>query len=725
MIRVIKRNGTLQEYNRDKIFDAILKAFNSTGESINRKSINQIIDKLQIHDQISIEEIQDQIENALLEGKFYKTAKAFVVYRYKHSVERELQERINYMVHYRDSKDNAADSSETDANANVSLKNVANLDGELYKTTNRKLQRRMVEAKLKELYPDEYLPYSKDLESHIIYTHDEASSPVPKNYCEAVSLYPLLTEGVGNMDGVTPTPPQHLESFCGQFNNLVFLLSAQCKGAVAFGEFFNYFDYFCVKDFGEEWHQKLDELTETSIVTKPRTIKDRIEAAFQTIVYYINQPAGNRSYQSPFTNVSYYDRYYWKALFEDFMFPDGTKPEWERVSCLQKMFMKWFNKERTKAVLTFFVETMALLVDKDGNYLDEEYKQFTAEMQAEGHSFFVYVSDNPGALASCCRLRNEIESNEFSFTNGLTGVMTGSCNVITLNLNRIIQTFYKIYGKSREDILTHKLWNTEYRKLFKDFLILILERVYKYHIAYKTILYEWEDAGMFSSCNAGYIHFEKLFSTIGINGLNEAARFVGLEVTYSKEYQKFCNLITSTISEQNKLHKTKRFKFNTEFVPAESLSEKNYKWDLEDHFWVPEDTKIYNSYFYNAWDDTSILDKFKLQGREFTSSLDGGVGYHCNLEDHLSKEQYLKLLDYAAKVGTTYFTYNIPNSECTNKSCHYITKHPMEYCPKCGSPMIQWSRVVGFLRPVTKYPEGRRWDYNHRMHTQKKDVEIY
>lgn len=299
MMRVIKRNGTLQEYNRDKIFDAILKAFNSTGESINRKSINKIIDKLQIHDQISIEEIQDQIENALLEGKFYKTAKAFVVYRYKHSVERELQERINYMVHYRDSKDNAADSSETDANANVSLKNVANLDGELYKTTNRKLQRRMVEAKLKELYPDEYLPYSKDLESHIIYTHDEASSPVPKNYCEAVSLYPLLTEGVGNMDGVTPTPPQHLESFCGQFNNLVFLLSAQCKGAVAFGEFFNYFDYFCVKDFGADWHQKLDELTETSIVTKPRTIKDRIEAAFQTIVYYINQPAGNRSYQSP------------------------------------------------------------------------------------------------------------------------------------------------------------------------------------------------------------------------------------------------------------------------------------------------------------------------------------------------------------------------------------------------------------------------------------------
>lgn len=125
-------------------------------------------------------------------------------------------------------------------------------------------------------------------------------------------------------------------------------------------------------------------------------------------------------------------------MFEDFVFPDGTKPSWDRVSYLQKKFMNWFNEEREVTLLTFPVETMALLTDKS-DIIDKEYKQITSDMYAKGHSFFTYLSDNPGSIASCCRLKNEIDENEFSFTNGLTGVQTGSCNVITLNLNRIIQ----------------------------------------------------------------------------------------------------------------------------------------------------------------------------------------------------------------------------------------------------------------------------------------------
>jgi ribonucleoside-triphosphate reductase len=221
---------------------------------------------------------------------------------------------------------------------------------------------------------------------------------------------------------------------------------------------------------------------------------------------------------------------------------------------------------------------------------------------------------------------------------------------------------------------------------------------------------------MYTACNAGYINMIDLFSTIGINGLNEAARFLGIEVNYNEEYKEFCRLITGTISEQNKKHSTKKFKFNQEFVPAEGLSSKNYNWDKEG-YWVPEDTKIYNSYFYNAWDpNTSVLDKFKLHGKEFTELLDGGVGLHCNLEEHLSKEQYLKMMDFAAQNGTSYYTYNIPNSECTNDECHYIVKNPMEKCPKCGSPMRLWTRVVGFLRPIDGYDAGRYWDAVNRVY---------
>lgn len=718
-MRVIKRNGNKEEFNINKVLRAVDKAFTSVNK-VMPEYLGRMIPALFTHfDIIGVEEIQDKVEQLLMNDKHFEAAKSYILYREKHREAREIRERIDYMENYSKSSDNAATSSETDANANVSMKNVVTLEAEVPKLKNRIIQRQRIKNKLNELYPEVTEQYERDLNHHIIYTHDEASSCVPKNYCEAVTLYPLLYRGIKGMDGITPSIPKHLSSFCGQFNNLVFLLSAQCKGAVAFGEFFNFFDYFCVKDFGEDYPNKENLYADSEYVINRKTIGQKIEDAFQTIVYYINQPAQNRGWQSPFTNISYYDKYYWEALFKDFYFPDGTQPKWERVSYLQKKFMKWFNKERTKAMLTFFVETMALLVDDKGNYLDAEYKDFTAEMHSKGHSFFVYVSDNPNSLSSCCRLKNEIDGNEFSFTNGLTGVKTGSCNVITLNINRIIQDYF---GPIKHDeIVSKSLWNDNIiREQFQVYLISILERVYKYHTAYKTILYEWEERGMFNACTEGYISMRDLFCTIGVNGINEAARFLGLEVSYNKEYMEFCRLITGTISEQNKKHTTKKFKFNQEFVPAESLSSKNYNWDSEDKYWVPSDTKIYNSYFYNAWNpNTSVLEKFKLHGKEFTELLDGGVGLHCNLEEHLSKEQYLKLMDFAAANGTSYFTYNIPNSQCTNEECGYIVKQPLIKCPKCGSPMVQWTRVVGFLRPISAFDAGRTWDAVNRYYAKE------
>lgn len=716
---VTKRDGTIEEFNLDKILIAVTKAFNSVGQLMPEYLNLMIPDILGLtnKDNINVEEIQDKIEQILMNDNHFEAAKSYIIYRERHKEAREIKDRLDYMEKYSKSTENAAALSETDANANISMKNVVTLESEVPKVKNRIIQRARMKEKLNIMFPEVARQYEKDIEHHIIYIHDEASSAVPKNYCEAVSLFPLVSNGIKDMDGVTPKIANHLSSFCGQFNNLVFLLSAQCKGAVAFGEFFNYFDYYCVRDYGEDYHLKEQVYADSDHVRDRKTIGQKIEAAFQTIVYYINQPAQNRGWQSPFTNISYYDSKYWEALFKDFYFPDGTQPSWERVSYLQKKFMKWFNKERTEAMLTFPVETMALLTDKKGNYLDEEYKDFTAEMQAEGHSFFVYISDNPNGLASCCRLRNEIEENVFSFTNGLTGVKTGSCNVITLNLNRIVQDF--IRSKYKEDAGAGiKLSSSVYPEL-ASYLVDILERVYKYHTAYKTILYEWEERGMFNASTAGYIGMRDLFCTIGINGINEAARFLGIEVSYNDEYKEFCRLVTGTISEQNKLHSSKKFKFNTELVPAEGLSSKNYNWDTEDGYWTPSDTKIYNSYFYNAWDpDTSVLDKFKLHGKEFTELLDGGVGLHCNLEEHLSKEQYLKLLDYAAGRGTSYFTYNIPNSECTNESCHFIAKFPMDVCPKCGHPMRIWTRVVGFLRPVEGYDKGRYWDAAQRVYSK-------
>lgn len=582
-MQVVKRDGSIEEFNVDKIISAVEKAF----KSCNKKMPQYLYDMIGAlfgtleGDTIGIEEIQNKVEDVLMNDKHFDVARSYIIYREQHKQARFIRERIDYMDEYSQSNENAATSSETDANANVTMKNVANLEGEVYKTTNRVIQRQRMKDKLNEMYPEVAKKYEEDLNSHVIYTHDEATTPVLKQYCMAVSLYPLMMEGVGNIDGITPTPPNDLQSFSGQVTNLIFLLSSQCKGAVAVGEYFIALNYYIVQEFGPNWYEKLDVVTTTNHCSKQRTVRDAIYKAFKQFIYGVNQPAGNRSYQSPFTNVSYYDHTYFDSLFGEFYYPDGTKPQWEAVDCLQRLFMKFFNKLRTKQILTFPVETMAMVYDpKTNDIIDKDYKDFTAEMYAEGHSFFTYISDSADSLASCCRLRNELAENTFNPTSGLTGVMTGSCNVITLNINRIVQDCNKAYGLKRNGG-----WK-ENTSFLRDYLVDILQRVYKYHIAFKTMLYDLEDKGMFAASNGGYIHISKLYSTIGINGLNEAARFLGMNVGNNKEYIEFLQLVLGTIKEQNKIHSVhdanRPFLFNSEVVPAEGLGGKNYNWDKED-----------------------------------------------------------------------------------------------------------------------------------------------
>ena len=725
---VIKRDGNKEKFNINKIESAVKRAYKSTGREIPEHMLHLIDSIFSVldGDVIGVEEIQDKVEDILMNEKEFKVAKSYILYREKHKQARFIRERLDYMDRYSESDDNAATSSETDANANVTIKNVANLEGEVYKTTNRIIQRQRMKEKLHDLFPEVANQYKKDLDSHIIYVHDEASTPVLKQYCMAVSLFPLMTEGVGNIDGITPGPPNDLQSFSGQITNLAFLLSSQCKGAVAFGEYFIALNYYVIKEFGDKWYEDINLTATSPYCLQKRTIKDSILKAFKQFVWGINQPAGNRSYQSPFTNISYYDKTYFESLFGEFYYPDGTKPEWEAIDLLQRLFMEWFNNVRLKQVLTFPVETFAM-VHNGKDIIDTDYKNLCADMYAKGHSFFTYISDSADSLASCCRLRNEFTENTFSPTSGLTGVMTGSCNVITLNMNRIVQDWCNSTKVAEWDNFTRETWAQATGKLkeecenrLKSYLISILERVYKYHIAFKTMLYDLEDKGMFAASNGGYIYISKLYSTIGINGLNEAAQFLGLEVSNNQEYIKFLQLVLGTIKEQNKIHsindKKRPFLFNSEVVPAEGLGGKNYKWDVRDGYWTPEGINLYNSYFYNAHDDTSVLDKFILHGRQTYQFTDGGSALHCNLNEHLSKEQYLKLIDFAIAEGTSYFTFNIPNSKCNE--CNHIVKAPIKKCPKCGSKNITWyTRVIGYLRPISAFGADRQIEASKRVYT--------
>ena len=730
-MKVQKRTGQIVDFDLEKIGNAIKKAFDSKQVEYDPaivKSVDKLISLTYTNVPVSVETIQDYVERVLMQFGYYDIAKTFILYREQRKSTRFVKERIDYMNQYSQSTDNAASSSETDGNANVTMKNVANLEGEVYKTTNRIIQRQRMKDELNILFPEVAKQYETDLDNHIIYTHDEASTPVLKQYCMAVSLYPLLTEGVGNIDGVTPSEPNDLQSFSGQITNLIFLLSSQCKGAVAVGEYFIALNYYVVKEFGDKWYEKLDCEASSPHCLIKRTVRDNILKAFKQFVWGVNQPAGNRSYQSPFTNISYYDHTYFTSLFGEFCYPDGSKPEWIAIDTLQRMFMKWFNQIRLKQVLTFPVETFAMVHNGD-DIIDLNYKQLCAEMYAEGHSFFTYISDSADSLASCCRLRNELAENTFSPTSGLTGVMTGSCNVITLNINRIVQDWALTHTLNGTPLIKGKklignpLRVTVIENDLKNYVTRILERVYKYHIAFKTMLYDLEDKGMFAASNGGYIHISKLYSTIGINGLNEAARFLGMKVSNNPEYIEFLQLILGTIKEQHKLHsihdRKRPFLFNSEVVPAEGLGGKNYKWDKEGGYVVPEDENLYNSYFYNAHDDTSILDKFILHGHQTYQYTDGGSAAHINLEDHLSKEQYLKLIDFAIANGTNYFTFNIPNSKC--EDCGKIIKRPIDTCPCCGSHNItQYTRVIGYLRPTKAFGSDRQQEARNRIYSDGK-----
>jgi ribonucleoside-triphosphate reductase (formate) len=632
MKTIKKRNGKIEEFNFSKIEKAVRAAFDTVDSKFwDEKAIQTVLgvieDSIKIKNPDNVEDIQNIVEDSLMCCGHYKVARNYILYREKHTESRFIQSRLDYMDKYSNSNTNAATASETDSNANVAMKNVANMEGEVYKVQNRLVQRTRMKKRLKELFPEVADQYETDLNNHIIYAHDEASSPAVKNYCMAATLYPMMLEGTGNIDGVTPCAPNDIQSFSGQVTNLVFLLSSQVRGAIALGDYFVALNYYVIAEFGSDWYNCLDTVTSTSICKNTRTVKDAIRKGMKQFIYGVSQPAGNRSYNSPFSNLNFFDSYYFESMFKDFYYPDGTKPEWKAIDTLQRMFLELHRELRLIKPLTFPVTTMCLL--HDGNdIVDKEYKELCADELSKGSSFFIYLSDSSDSVASCCRVRNEITDNTFSSTTGLTGIMTGSSNVITLNFNRIVQDWFKTQSCDKPSIdWTNE--NDPYRQSLCNYIVNILERVYKYQLAFKSLVYDAEERGMYSSSNAGYIYTKKLYSTIGFLGYCEAAQFMELDVNYNKQYVSFIQAILKTIEEQNKIHSIHDKKhpcvFNSEGVPGEDLAVKLYNWDKEDGYVVPDDQNLYSSYFFKQWDPKiSVLDKLRLHGKEIVSYCSGG-----------------------------------------------------------------------------------------------------
>ena len=680
-IYITKRDGKREAFSIDKIKSAVAKAFLSVGSFATQETMTGVLSRLNISNGMTVEEIQNQVEVALMAEQYFSVAKSFMIYRQKRFEDREVRDKLRFLIDYCNAT-NPATGSKYDANANVDNKNIATLIGELPKSNFIRLNRKLLTDKIKQMYGKEVSDKYLDLlNRHFIYKNDETSLA---NYCASITMYPWLLSGTLSIGG-NSTRPTNLKSFCGGFINMVFMVSSMLSGACATPEFLMYLNYFIGKEYGNDYFLRADKVVDLS--KKQRTLDKVITDCFEQIVYSINQPTGARNFQAVFWNIAYYDKYYFESLFGNFVFPDGDKPDWDSLDWLQQRFMRWFNAERTKAVLTFPVETMALL-SKDGDVLDKEYGNITARMYAEGHSFFTYMSDNADSLSSCCRLRNEIQDNGFSYTLGAGGVSTGSKSVLTINLNRCIQ-------HAANAGLPHL-----------SFLEGVVDLVHKVQMAYNENLKDLYNKGMLPLFNAGYINMDRQYLTIGVNGLVEAAEALGIEINDNPRYTAFVQEVLGLIERYNKKYRSKEVMFNCEMIPAENVGVKHAKWDREDGYVVPRD--CYNSYFYRVEDASlNVIDKFRLHGRKYIEHLTGGSALHMNLEEHLSQEQYRQLLRVAAQEGCNYFTFNIPNTVCND--CGHIDKRYLKACPECQSKNVDYlTRVIGYMKRVSNFSQSRQ-----------------
>lgn len=592
-----------------------------------------------------------------------------------------IDNRLDFVGNYIAAQ-NAASGSEVDSNANVTHKTLATLEAELYKPLTIELNRAKVCAKLTERFgKDVAEEYRKDLKDHLIYVHDESSL---KPYCASISLYPFLLEGTKSVGGVSGAP-KNLQSFCGGFVNLVYQIASNFAGAVATVEFLHMFDYFARKTYGKDYL---------------KTNQHDIEQELQGVVYALNQPASARGDQSVFWNISVFDKPYMEEMFGGFYYPDGTQVDMQSVRALQLYFMEWFRKERHKELLTFPVLTASLLTTKDG-FADQEFRDYCAEQMSKGHSFFVYMSDSVDSLASCCRLRNELADNTFSYTLGAGGVVTGSAQVITINMHRLVQE-YVVHS----DVESFSFYALEP----------VIRYVHLYLIASRMVYEDYIKAGLLPAYSAGYMDIDKQFLTIGLNGVVEAAEYLGYDINNNARYKRFLSELLAVFKAENKKALKKYgIRFNTEFVPAENLGVKNAKWDREAGFTAQRD--CYNSYFYRVEDESlTPLDKIEMYGKEITDHLDGGSALHLNLEQLLTFTQAKKIFDLCRKNGVPYWTTNVLCTICDK--CGTIDPVTRKQCKTCGNTDLDYgTRIIGYLRRLSSFSDGRQKEADRRYYS--------
>ena len=686
-----KRDGRTAKFDRKKIEKAIEKAGLETGEFDAAQAVeltDKVLGVLETRNQKrlpSVEDIQDIVEDALIDSKFKKTAKAYIIYRDQHKKLREIT-----------------------SNAHVDLidKYLENLDWKVNENSNMgySLQglNNYVSAEITKTYWLDKIYTSKIGQAHKegdLHIHDLNLLSV---YCVGWDLTDLLQEGFTGVAGkVASKPAKHFRSALGQVVNFFYTLQGEAAGAQAFSDF--------------------DTLLAPFIRVDKLSYKE-VKQAIQEFVFNVNVPT-RVGFQTPFTNITL-DLECPKHMADNPVIiggemQDTTYGEYqEEMNMLNKALLEVLSEgDANGRVFTFPIPTVNITKDFNwDNPVIESLWEASAKYGIPYFSNFINSDMDPeDARSMCCRLR--IDNRQLEYRGGgLFGSnpMTGSVGVVTINLPRLA-----LKSKNEKEFFKGL---AELMDMAKDSLETkrkVLERLTDANLYPYTKFYLRNIKQRFNQ------YWKNHFSTIGLIGTNEAAlNLLGVDIGTEKGKafaEKTLDFMRDRLVEYQKETGNN---YNLEATPAEGTTYRLAQLDKASfpdraHFANGIGTEVKCPFYTNSshlpvnyTDD--LFELMDLQDN-LQTKYTGGTVIHFFLGERMDDPQTLKKLvkTICENYKLPYFTFSPSFSICKNHG-YIVGEHPE--CPKCGESTEVYSRVVGFLRPVSQWNKGKQAEFEMREH---------
>ena len=509
-------------------------------------------------------------------------------------------------------------------------------------------------------------------------------------YCYAFSATKLLEKGMPFIKSPVSKPAVHLDSFIQHIIQSTMYFSNSIAGAVAFP------DFFPAISFVYQYDKSIGYPT-----SNPVEFDRWVNQQFQLFVYTINQPYRSGT-QSPFVNISVFDKYFLEDMFGGLSWVNPKTGEFvdidlKLVDKLQRQFSEWFVEESKQQIFTFPILTSnsAVEINEQGKRVikDEEFFRWVAEMNKERALFNNYCGPL-NQLSSCCRLRNDANKmREFFNSLGSGGVEIGSHRVCSINLPRLAHNSDNLEDFCKKLVRKMEL-SRDILKTHRRFLELEIEQ------------------GLLPLYTLGFMNLKSQFSTVGFIGIYEALNILGYDIVKDENFKHVKQVINIMNEQNDKFSDEDGVLYNLEAIPGENVC---VKLAQKDQLLYDMTYQLYSNQFIPLVKNVPLSTRIKVQGL-LDNSMSGGSILHINIAEKInSVEMLLTLMNYCVENNVVYFAPNYTFSVC-NQNHFTVGKH--DKCAVCGSEIVSnMTRVVGFFTKVSDWIKERRGeiDYESRV----------